>query len=481
MAGKDIEIGIASETKAFKQGVDAGIIKPVEDATEALEKMGKSRGPEQLEDGFKEAQKASEKLETEVKETAATIERKFKDSYRQIDDGAQQGFSKAGDAARSFKEEAISNLSEVTSSFDGSMQGIADGIQGTLGGAALGLAGISLPAALAAGVLGAVFGSVLTAIGDDSDEAKAKVSALTQELIETGTIGPVSLGYVVDALKELASTTEDGEVSLKKLREVAENSRSSFKDLAQAYSGSSDDLDKLVKSNQDLYDSLVAQAEAIDTTTTAGVEQYSELEKRLAAQDAYNGYLREAQTVAHDAAQAAADFAAAGGPEMERKADLIEGINSAYDDAAGAVQDFIDKETGVFDVQAYIDAMQARADALNNYQQNLATSGLSSEAKAGLNSLGAEQAAAVLAGYLTATPAQKAALEAVWAEMAEDNSGTYVDTMNDKFATPVKGPLVVADRLDLSGPEAQLNEFVTRGRSVRITADVYSRTGEKLY
>ena len=35
--GKGIEIGVASETKAFKQGVESGIITPLEDAVEALD------------------------------------------------------------------------------------------------------------------------------------------------------------------------------------------------------------------------------------------------------------------------------------------------------------------------------------------------------------------------------------------------------------------------------------------------------------
>ena len=39
-------VGINSETKAFKQGIDSGVIAPLEDAQRELIELGKSRGPE---------------------------------------------------------------------------------------------------------------------------------------------------------------------------------------------------------------------------------------------------------------------------------------------------------------------------------------------------------------------------------------------------------------------------------------------------
>lgn len=187
MAGKGIEIGIASETRAFKQGVEAGIIKPLDDAVEALEYLGESKGPEQLERGLKDAQDASKRLERETKETADTIEREFRDSYRKVGRSADQGMRTAGDATRAFKDEAKQNFVEVGSSFDGSIQGVADGIQGTLAGASIavgGAAGVALGAMAVVG--GAVGSAMATAIEEDAAASEERIKSMYDNFIESG-------------------------------------------------------------------------------------------------------------------------------------------------------------------------------------------------------------------------------------------------------------------------------------------------------
>jgi len=185
---KGIEIGIASETRAFKMGVEAGIIKPLDDAVEKLDDLGTSRGPEQLERGLEDAQDASKKLERETKETADTIEREFRDSYKKVGTSADQGMSRAKQSTQAFKDEAKSNFVEVASSFDGSIQGIADGIQGTLAGASVAVGGAVGAALGAMAVVGGVVGNAFVAsIEADAAASEERISSMYDNFIESGT------------------------------------------------------------------------------------------------------------------------------------------------------------------------------------------------------------------------------------------------------------------------------------------------------
>ncbi|WP_345801023.1 hypothetical protein AAIB33_16390 [Microbacterium sp. AZCO] len=128
MAG-GYQVGIASETKAFKQGVDSGIIKPLEDAQKELIELGRSKGPDQLEQSMRDAQKLTQDLAEETKRTARAIETE----YRKAGDSAKNGFD-------SVKDEARQSGAEAAASFSGEFTDIQDVAQETL--ANLGPAGI---------------------------------------------------------------------------------------------------------------------------------------------------------------------------------------------------------------------------------------------------------------------------------------------------------------------------------------------------
>lgn len=168
MAG-GYQVGIASETKAFKQGIESGIIDPLEDAQRELLDLGRNRGPEQLEKSMKDAERATEKLGDETKRTADTIEREFRDSYRKVKraaddatDGGHKGMGKLRDGAQEVTQEVGQNLGEAVSSVRGDFSDLGQVGQDTLGGlaatlASTGPAGIAGAAALAAGATGLGF------------------------------------------------------------------------------------------------------------------------------------------------------------------------------------------------------------------------------------------------------------------------------------------------------------------------------------
>lgn len=197
--GKGIEIGVASETKAFKQGVETGIIKPLEDAVDQLTELGKAKGPEELEKGLEQAQDASKKLQRETKETADKIESQFRESYRSVARSADTNLDRAKNATRSLKDEALQNFGEVASSFDGTMQGVADGVQGTLGGAAVAIGGAG---GVALGLLGAAGGAMLTQIADDAEVAKEKVNDALNDMIASGN-NFVSQQFLTQGIKDV--------------------------------------------------------------------------------------------------------------------------------------------------------------------------------------------------------------------------------------------------------------------------------------
>ncbi|GAB6857871.1 hypothetical protein JCM13591A_19760 [Microbacterium xylanilyticum] len=186
MAG-GYQVGIASETKAFKQGIESGVIDPLEDAQKELLDLGKNKGPEQLERSLKDAQKATERLGDETKDTARAIEREFRDSYRKVKESSEDGTSKARENMSEVKQEALQNLSEVTSSFNGDMSSVTDLIQGTLGGLAGSIPGIGLLAGAAAvgvGAIAAAFG----ANDEAAEQSRQRAAEWAQAYIDAGSL-----------------------------------------------------------------------------------------------------------------------------------------------------------------------------------------------------------------------------------------------------------------------------------------------------
>ncbi len=181
--GAVIEVGVASETKAFKQGVEAGIIKPLDDAADKLDDLAKTHGPEKLERELEAAQKATKDLGRQVERTAEDIERDFRASYRSAERSADDFHEGAGEGVQAFKEEAIQNFSEVASSFDGDLSAMADGVQGLTGGLAASLTpGVGIPIA----ILGAAASAFLASWAESTEESKKRVSDMYQDMIASG-------------------------------------------------------------------------------------------------------------------------------------------------------------------------------------------------------------------------------------------------------------------------------------------------------
>jgi hypothetical protein len=123
-----------------------------------------------------------DKMEDELKD----VQKQSDKTAKAVNKVGDDGFSKAGHASGEFKQEALANFSEVTSSFDGSMSSIQDLAQGTLGGlAASGLPGVGLAAGLAATAVGLI-GAAITANDEDAKLSEENIANWADAWIEAG-------------------------------------------------------------------------------------------------------------------------------------------------------------------------------------------------------------------------------------------------------------------------------------------------------
>ncbi|GAA1769739.1 hypothetical protein [Agromyces humatus] len=207
MARGDIEVPISSETKGFKQGVETGIIKPLEDAEKALEELGKSKGADQLERDLEAAQKATDNLADETKDAARIIEREYRDAYRKMKQSADDGFDKAKEGANDLKDEAGQAGRESAASFRGEWSDVGEFIQETV---ANGMSGFG-PLGAAAGIAAAVgIGVITSEIQKQQEEADELKRRLTEAYIAAAEEGRNYLS-VQQIIEESGAIYEDAE------------------------------------------------------------------------------------------------------------------------------------------------------------------------------------------------------------------------------------------------------------------------------
>lgn len=210
-AGREAADGLEEIDSAA--GDAAKDLGKVEHALEDVGDAGQDAGRE-LRDVGDDAGRMSKDVEGEVD----GMERKVRDAFRNMADHARQNtgkiadtsrkdFDRAGDATETFKDEARSNLSETLSSFDGSLEGMVDGLQGTLGGvvADLGPAGMIGAGALAAGL--GVGMAYAEKVAEGINEKGEIAGALAEEIREAG--GAIDDVDFVARMDEWGSSIQD--------------------------------------------------------------------------------------------------------------------------------------------------------------------------------------------------------------------------------------------------------------------------------
>lgn len=455
---KGIDISIFSDTREFVTGVKKGVIEPLGDAADMMQEL------------TKDGDRAGDRITRSMEQAQQAVSR-FKGEQKEVGHGFNKMADDANESMDTVKRESLANMSETFSSFDGSVTGLLDGVQGTFGGviADLGPAGMAIGAAGAAAI--GLISMAFDQSAQHSEAFKAKVAELAQQLIDTGNSGPDAIQAIVDRMKQLATSTDDNVTNLSKLQKSSANSVTSYKDVAQAITGLGANIDDIAKRERDRYEALkVQEHNSLDWTA-----------ERSNAQKKVVEALEESAKASAEAQAAQAAYVAAGGPELEQKRALIDQLNSAYDDAAGSVDNYVNAETGVFDTARYIDAMNSKLQALGEYQTLLAQSTLSSSAKTYLTSLGQDAAAELMQAYKSGTDQQKQNLDRIWSEAGRSNSAQYVTGVRNAIPDRIdKEPKVGVDTGDAT---RQLDNWINdmTGRKVDLQISGRTVTGVRVF
>ncbi|ROP64691.1 hypothetical protein [Curtobacterium sp. ZW137] len=443
----------------------------VRDAASDVDRQSRKLGTD-LADGVDHG---TEQAEDSVKALEKTFKQSVRDMARtdgkggigtNLSDDVRKGTHEAGESVSTFKDEAKANLSEVSSSFTGDMQSVVDLVQGTLGGVVADLGPIGLAAGALAAVGVGLIGAAIQSAGEDEEVFRQRVSDLATDLIETGRTGSASLAHIGDALKDMATTTDDGSTSLKDLRAAAERSGESYKDLAQAAAGHTDAIAKQIKRAEEQKTAWQQSGQAIlEADDALG----SSSNNRTKALDDYIAYLRQAQKASKDAATEQKNFAEAGGPALQQAAEATQnyadGVQDAYAQAGSSIEDYV--KDGKFNLQAYTDNAKTQFEAIQSYQSNMVTLSqtLSSQALQYVESLGPDAAPAI-AAFVKAPLAQQKATADVWDKLGSTSGTSYNNSLQGQLnASPASKTVNVT--ADLSAFNADM-AYATRLREAHI-------------
>ena len=521
MAG-GFSVGVAADTRAFETAVKSGIIDPLDDAQDALMDLGKSgekagdglskstQDAEQslsklgreakdagsdVERGMKDAERSTDKLGQAGKDAGDDLERGLKDAQRQtartsddyrdmarkiqadsdrIKASNREAFDSAGSRTGEFKEEAVANFSEVSSSFQGDMTSIQDLAQGTLGG----LATMAGPAGVAFGGLAVavgLIGSALTQSGEDSDEFKERIKDLADtKLSDLFAQYEDSGDDLARGLRKWAQSADDFGGSLGDLQKNTKAAKVSGEAYTDAIATQSVPKMKALRKEIEAHiEALSEQARqsrgtsAVGTATSrayglqadAAQKVKQQLDANLKVNDQYEKSLR---AVAKASGQTVEQYLAAAEAEAKMEAaneSLADSMKSLAADSAESTSEMLDNSS--LSATKYIRDMGKRQAADEQYYSNLATVGrdVPDQVLAYLQERGSDFSQE-LATYLSATPEQQAQILEGWKKAA--GSGTDID-----------GPTVKAkgDTSDVDKKTAAKGKETAAGPTSKLKAD----------
>lgn len=452
---KGISINFLADVRDFLKGT-----KNVEDELDDV--------ADSLDDVAKEGDQATEKLEDSFKELAKAAKKSGDD----VGDGLKQGFKKAEDGAQNFKEEANSTAKESAASFDGSAESIIGSFQEIAANAfeGFGPAGAIAGLALAAGI------GIATAEFQKSEEAaklaKERVAELGTAFIESGA-DVAQVEAFKESLQGIITNADDATVKVDDLRKITKkygDAVPSVAEFATAYAGNADAIELVTKK----LEAAIEAEKDKEFRTKAGADASRE------KQGAYQGEidkLEKIQEEAELAAQIEQDWLASGGAEAQAKADAIGQIDAAYDEAVYSIDNFKNAETGIYDLDAYANSIKEREALLQEYQDNLAKSGLTTEQKAALNEMGVEQANAILKGLKDPATSEetKKTIKNGLKTASQEGSGVAKKEIEDAFKKPVSAKVNVD--ADTSMAQRDLDNLI-KARTAIIKVEYRDRYGK---
>lgn len=442
-----INVNIASDTRNFAAGVKSGIIDPIKNAQDTLDKLGAAgqTAGDKLEGAFRDEQTATDHLKSKIDDLNDNIKTKTAGSASSMSKHFKESASKTEEGFSEMKDSARQNAMETAASFNGGFDSISGGLQGMLAEfmAGFGPAGMIAGLVLAGGV--GLLTSAIDGMGQETDTDKGKVADLAKEFQAAGNKGKRSFDDVTTAIQDMMDTSSNSDaiISLQKAWDLSKSAGADYSKIVDSIAEADPRqigkaqaaVDKLKKAHTDA---------GIAANTQGRMSGQAEDRAATAAGDLGKA-LAKAKKQAQEA-QDAADLAArAGLSSFQRKKDLIDQLSGKYHDAAGAAQDYEDTESGLFNVNKYIAAMKKRQQALHDYQDTLLKAKLTPEAQSFIESLGEDDAAAMMEGYKKASPKQKKQLDEIWTSAGTSNAHSYKQAIGaDLHDWKVKVPPLMA-------------------------------------
>ena len=215
---------------------------------------------------------------TDATAAAATLERKFSEAFEQVRADAKRagdtvdrethaGTAKAGEATGEFKAEAVSNFSEVASSFQGDMISAVDLVQGTLGGLAGSIPGVGI----AFGILGAAIGAWAAGAQADAAETKQVVDDMFNDMIESGNRW-LSESFITEGVKSIIGDPAKWQQAQDLAKETGMSVGASLRALAGDQTYAREAQTKLTEAQAKARDEQAALADAYRNTGQRNVE-----------------------------------------------------------------------------------------------------------------------------------------------------------------------------------------------------------------
>lgn len=283
---------------------------------------------------------AGDKMERTFRELVKDA-KKTDTAIGKVGDVGKKGFGKANDAAGEFKDEALSNFSEVTSSFDGSMSSIQDLAQGTLGGlASTGIPGVGL----AAGIAAIAVGAIGSAIGENDEAMQASAEAAAQwadaYVASGGRI--VDSAHVVAEIQAIATDPE----RYKKAKQDAEDWGVDVSDAMRAIAGDATALEVVQRSLAERSDEATAalktQEGQVDKNAGATYDLADSVERGQGSLAKLTGEMRTGQAIAKNSARALGDYAKEAGVATGK----TDSLGNAIYELPDSKQIVVDAKTG---------------------------------------------------------------------------------------------------------------------------------------
>lgn len=446
-----ISISIASETREYAAGIQRGVIQPTEEVQQALDHLDRSDAGAKLEEGMRGAQRGTEALKEDIGQLSRQVQATGTQG-KASGDHFKAGMHEADEGVKTLKENTASNLKEVAASFDGTTSGAVSGVQGL---AAEFLEGFGPGGLIAGAVVAGGIGLLLTGIEDadtQTEAFKADVSALTQAWIESGREGKLSIGQVVDGLKALATNTDASKASLADVEQQAKALGVPFKELAHVYAEGGDATQYALERTQQLIEAEKRRMTGAAAGSRAGLgaagRENAAAAEHIKQLEAQRGKLVGVQKETTEAAKREREWLAAGGPDLQAKADATESyatsVQESIQQAGASWDDYKDKEGGL-SLDKYIKVTQAKVRATEQYEANMGRVAAAGN-QAALNyveSLGTD-AAPLLEKFVHAPASKQHELVKIWAQLGKASTSSYKSAIEDGMPGAVRGPKLLA-------------------------------------